>query len=131
MPQSTWLVFALSLSALACLGCPSDPTGIDAALPGTFTCGPSTCAAGEICVTRVGPRGGVVSDTNESVDAGSTATCEPRPAACGSQGDCTLSSCDPACVDVVCMTVPAYLTAELMVSDGGRSYRCVRSSDAS
>ena len=125
-----------ALISLFALGCPSTstpdagPLGIDAALPGTFSCAAATCAEGEICVSR--RNAGFATDTGPSPDDAGTmgSSCEPRPAACGSQGDCTRSSCDPACAEAVCMPVAPFHFPELMVTDEGRRYECVNNQDA-
>jgi hypothetical protein len=115
-------------------GCPATSTGVDAALPpGAFPCGSGTCAEGLICVVRTSNAAALDAWSGDAGDgdAGSPGTCEARPAACGSQGECTLSSCDPACADAVCMAIPGYATVALRVTDGGRMYYCTRSADAS
>ncbi len=107
------------------------PPVVDAALPGTYACASATCAEGEICVSR--RVAGFPTDGSGPAfdDAGTTAeSCEPRPAACGAQGDCTRSSCDPACAEAVCMPTAPFFFPDLMVTDDGRRYECVNNQDA-
>lgn len=137
--------FAFALISIFALGCPSTatpdaatpsgidaatPRTIDAALPGTYACASATCAEGEICVSR--RAAGFPTDGGPAFDdAGATAeSCELRPPACGSQGDCTRSSCDPACAEAVCMRTPPFFFPDLMVTDDGRRYECVNNQDA-
>jgi hypothetical protein len=124
------LFVVLFITSLLALGCSNTSSGVDAALPGTYACADMTCAEGQICVTRIGPFGGQPTDVGPLPDAGTWGRCEARPSACGSQGDCTRSSCEPQCVEAICVPTPGYSTSELVVTDGGRRYVCMTSADS-
>lgn len=125
---------ACRMSSAMDAGPPSVDAGppVDAALPsGPFACGDGTCSEGQICLWIDRVTQATYMDANVHFDAGSPWMCVTRPPECGGQGDCSRSSCDPACTSAVCRLVAGYQTADLTVSGDGTRYYCPVSTDAS